>query len=57
MIIRGKYAWGCSENVRLPHAIPFMEHSGSILSAALKQSAKGKLIVHSKKRDSDFPTL
>ena len=47
----------CPENVRLPHAIPFMEHSGSILSAALKQSVKGKPIVHSRKRASDFPTL
>ena len=41
----------------LPYAIPLMEHSGSILSAALKQSVKGRLIVYFQKSVSDFRTL
>ena len=47
----------CLESVRLPYAISLIEHSGSILSAALKQSVKGKLIVYFQKSASDFRTL
>ena len=47
----------CLESVRLPYAIPLMEHLGSILSAALKQSVKGKLIVYFQKSASDFWAL
>ena len=49
----------CLEIVRLPYAIPLIEHSGTILSAALQQSVKGKLIVYFQKRKSasDFRTL
>ena len=49
----------CLESVRLPYAIPLIEHSGTILSAALQQSVKGKLIVYFQKRKSasDFRTL
>ena len=47
----------CVESVRFPYAIPLMEHSGSILSAALKQSVKGKLIEYFQKSASDFWTL
>ena len=47
----------CLESVRMPYAIPLMEHSGSILSAALKQSVKGKLIVYFQKSASDFWAL
>ena len=49
----------CLESVRLPYAIPLIEHSGTILSAALQQSVKGKLIVcfQRRKSASDFRTL
>ena len=47
----------CVESVRFPYAIPLMEHSGSILSAALKQSVKGTLIEYFQKSASDFWTL
>ena len=47
----------CLESVSLPYAIPLMEHSRSILSAALKQSVKGRLIVYFQKSVSDFRTL
>ena len=47
----------CLESVRLPYAIPLIEHSGRILSAALKQSVKGKLIVYFQKSTSYFRTL
>lgn len=41
--------------VRLPHAIPFMAHSGSIFfPAALKQSVKGKLFGRYRRRSEVY---